>query len=409
MNNSSPKDSGTTPNNATSSSSTPSWKRGSRVANAKEFSPDTKKTPSPSPGEKNPTELLRQRREERLAQKEESPPPSPDIKESIQAEENNDSSNPLLEVVPTTQEESAETAPSVRSSNLGIYIFLSVCLILLAGAGYMVKKQRETLPPDPYDAAEKAYEETYSAFVTAKLKSLQIEQNKLHANMVESAYSRLIDARGLLETQAKEAEKINEEITSIQDKMLSYYKRYKTVTQKRARGIFLDQLVTRSGKEFFEVSIRECNDRYITIIHADGSTRVLMVDLPDALLDRLAYTNPFADIMEKKKNHNTQTRPQIKAAQPHTQNLPISPSSYDPPSRLPQVPTPTHADIPDSPKVEISTPENKEPATAKEGLPPWLSDSVAPSSLPETETPPAQEPAPTPALDLPGELELPPL
>lgn len=180
MNNSSPKDSGTTPNNATSSSSTPSWKRGSRVANAKEFSPDTKKTPSPSPGEKNPTELLRQRREERLAQKEESPPPSPDIKESIQAEENNDSSNPLLEVVPTTQEESAETAPSVRSSNLGIYIFLSVCLILLAGAGYMVKKQRETLPPDPYDAAEKAYEETYSAFVTAKLKSLQIEIGRAH-------------------------------------------------------------------------------------------------------------------------------------------------------------------------------------------------------------------------------------
>ena len=387
-----------------SSSQPPKWTRGTPLDNENMSSPED----TPHSSVEN---LLQQKREARLNADKELPEP-PEAKSPLKSPQKS---------LPDTEDEgpatpsTEEQTPDKSSTSLGLYILLSVCLCLLFVFAYIIKTQRDALPEtDPYELAEQTYKQTYETHIKAKLKSLELEQNMLKAQKLQSSYNQLIKAKELIALQQDQKIALQAEIAGLKKEMLTYYKRYKSLTQKQARGIYLDHLVTRSGKEFSEVSIRECTPKQISIIHSEGSTRLSLSDLPDALLDRLAYSHPFTDLLTEKATDKAPKMGNSKATvvfgedpakrnmDPNEESLLPDLQSYDPPSKAPSVSSPTHLENANSPKSSLPSLEEARP----------MSDLPSPQGNKEgTELlrPSTPESAPVPELEVPDELELPAL
>lgn len=361
-----PTDSSSEKENSTPSPT--SWKRGSKVTNATGFGQEP---PAPDRDEKTDEltalELLKQKKKKRLQEEAETIIPKPSLhsseKKSKVAEEkgveSSDDDEENEELIEET-EEAGTPHKEKKSGNAGFISIIVILLVLLIGAGAIVLKQKEEMKDklpkvDPYTLSEQRYNNSIRELTKTKLIYLQVEQDLLNLKHLNEEKAHLDTIKKSVTDIAPQKQELKQQIEAVKAEMLAYYDRYKTNTQKQARGLALDQLLTRSGKQYLDVSVNRCTDSQISITHASGATRLPISDLPDALLDRLAYTNPFDDIVLEKETLEVEVpttatpgRTTAKAAAPtqKTSARSLSAKNYEPPVGKPAVKAPTQLDQP---------------------------------------------------------------
>ncbi len=339
----------------------PAWKPGAKVTNASDFGRgDAEERKGRAASSIDPLEILKKKREERLAEEKEldslSLDPSekltpPHFKETKPEPEDADDTGEEDDEL--AEEEEKESRPSHenrrRGRGFGFYLILALLLILITAVGHLINVQQKEMEKhkdqDPYLVAQKQYEEAYKKHSEAKLKHLQIEQNKLNLDRLNIATKAVVRIKNNLENLERKEESLQTAIKARKGEMTSYFKLYRAATQKQAKGLYLDQLLTRSGRQYQEVTVNRCNDQFISITHAEGATRIPVSELPAPLLDRLAYTNPFDDISTgttapAKKANETGLPPWISDDGKSVNATPIRPQSYEPPPGKPRVSAP---------------------------------------------------------------------
>lgn len=362
-----PTDSSSEKENSTPSPT--SWKRGSKVTNATGFGQEP---PAPNRDEKTDEltalELLKQKKKKRLQEEAETITPKPSLHsperkskatEEKVAESSDDDEDENDDLIEDT-EETETPRKEKKSGNAGFISVIVILLVLLLGAGAIVLKQKEEmknkLPEvDPYMLSEQRYNNSVRELTKTKLIYLEVEKDLLNLKHLNEEKSHLDAIKKSVTDFAPQKQELKQQIEAVKAEMLAYYDRYKTNTQKQAKGLALDQLITRSGKQYLEVSVNRCTDSQISITHASGATRLPISDLPDALLDRLAYTNPFDDIVLEKETLEVEApttatpgRTTAKAAAPPQKKngRSLSAKNYEPPVGKPAVKAPTQLDQP---------------------------------------------------------------
>lgn len=353
------KSTDSTPDKDKNPQPTTTWKRGAKVTNSSDFGqePADSDTEEAS-GELSALELLKQKKKKRLQetetrQKGNVPVPSHGKKASDKEPDSDIEEEDAEEEMEERDEDQDQKKPKKTGNKVFISIIV-ILLLLLGGAGYTVWVQKavikDTIKTDPYAEAEKRYNDSVANLTESKLKNLQVEQDAINLKRLQEEKEHLELVKQNLAALEPRKQEIKDQTEAVKGDMLSYYKRYRASTQKQARGMFLDQLLTRSGKQYLEVSINRCMDNQISITHTAGATRIPIADLPTPLLDTLAYTNPFDDIVLEEetlvveapqKTASRQQVPQKKAVRSS-----IKPQSYEPPVGKPSVKTPTHFDQP---------------------------------------------------------------
>lgn len=357
------KSTDSTPDKDKNPQPTTTWKRGAKVTNSSDFGQETVNSDTEeSAGELSALELLKQKKKKRLQEtetpKNEKPPaPSHDKKMADKESDSDVEEDEAEEMIEENAEEQEQKKPKKTGNRFFISIIV-VLLLLLGGAGYTVWVQkaviRDTIKTDPYAEAEKRYNDSVSNLTEAKLKNLQVEQDAINLKRLQEEKEHLELVRQNMAALEPRKQEIKDQTEAVKGDMLSYYKRYRASTQKQARGMFLDQLLTRSGKQYLEVSINRCMDNQISITHTAGATRIPIADLPTPLLDTLAYTNPFDDIVleeetivsEVPQKAASQSGSRQQITQKKAVRASIKPQSYEPPVGKPNVKTPTHFDQP---------------------------------------------------------------
>lgn len=363
-----PTDSSSEKENSTPSPT--SWKRGSKVTNATGFGQEpTAPVRDEKTDELTALELLKQKKKKRLQEDAETITPKPShhssekkskeveekVVESSDDDDDADENDDLIE----DSEETETPHKEKKSSNAGFISIIVILLVLLIGAGAIVWKQKEEMKDklpevDPYMLSEQRYNNSIRELTKTKLIYLQAEQDLLNLKHLNEEKSHLDTVKRSVTDIAPQKQELKQQIEAVKAEMLAYYDRYKANTQKQAKGLALDQLITRSGKQYLDVSVNRCTDSQISITHASGATRLPISDLPDALLDRLAYTNPFDDIVLEKETLEVEVpttatpgRTTAKAVAPQKKNVrSLSAKNYEPPVGKPAVKAPTQFDQP---------------------------------------------------------------
>lgn len=366
-----PTDSSSEKENSTPSPT--SWKRGSKVTNATGFGQEP---PAPDRDEKTDEltalELLKQKKKKRLQEEAEtithkpshhSPEKKPKATEEKIAEPSDDDDDNDEEENDDLIEDTEETETphqEKKSGNAGFISVIVILLVLLIGAGAIVWKQKEEMKDklpevDPYMLSEQRYNNSIRELTKTKLIYLQVEHDLLNLKHLNEEKSHLDTIKKSVTDIDPQKQELKQQIEAVKAEMLAYYDRYKTNTQKQAKGLALDQLITRSGKQYLDVSVNRCTDSQISITHASGATRLPISDLPDALLDRLAYTNPFDDIVLEKETLEVEvptsatpgrTTAKVAAAPQKKNARSLSAKNYEPPVGKPAVKAPTQLDQP---------------------------------------------------------------
>lgn len=267
-----------------------------------------------------------------------------------------------------TENKKRETPRRKKSS----YIFALLLVLLLGGIGVAAYKivDQEKNRPDSLRKELTILEEEFEIRKT-NLKELANTANRLteeevsHARL-SLARQKIVDAESLLAKQDELQASLIQQIMAKQEEMLAYYKRYKAYTQQMARGMYISELQTKSGRLFHDVTITRCTPSEISFTHSSGATRVQASDLPDPVMDRLAYTNPFSDVesllRETKSALNKVTRTTAPSPAPPVAPQPI-PLPDNPSGLAPVAP------------VDQNTSDNKSlPDTS---LPPVIGDDEA--------------------------------
>lgn len=327
--------------------STPQWSPTTTQVKNKSLLNEDKE---PTPAKVDPIELLKEKRAQRLKQEESSeqdthsrsfssPLPEEDTSSEQNDEQENEASTDDVE-----KAEPSQVAPVtiIQKSSTGLWITIILLLTsfgLIGAAGYFYNDWKATLPEDPIVLVRERYNNTYKEHSELKLALLQFEQNKLNMRNIEREQQTLISAKERQSQLENQVATLKEDIIKVKKEMLHEFNTYKTAVQKQSRNLEINQLVTRSGKQYIDVKLTRCQPRSITFTHSEGATTVSTAELPDALLDRLGFTNPFQDIVNelqalepKKENKAVQVQPKQAP-----KNLPIAPQSYDPPKGTPKV------------------------------------------------------------------------
>ncbi|MEG0836300.1 MAG: hypothetical protein RSF35_00035 [Akkermansia sp.] len=173
-------------------------------------------------------------------------------------------------------------------------IVILIIILIISGMAYMYWKQMQDMPMTPLQKAEIEYNELKTRYNKEKLEFFEVEKRKIRNQTIVQKRAQADELEKNVDLKNKEIENLEREIMGIRGEIRSWFTQYRDNTRRKARNLHFDDIVTvKTGKTYLDATIQRVTDQYISIVHAGGAIRISPSDLPEALRERLAFSDPL--------------------------------------------------------------------------------------------------------------------